>query len=78
VRVPDEGEAACRGAALLALVGAGIVGSLEDSAQLHPPAEHTYHPRRETWRAVRYDRFDAAIRRLYPADNLHPTEGENR
>jgi xylulokinase len=78
VRVPHEQEAACRGAAILALVAAGELQSIDDS-RLPVPDSHVYHPRTGPMTRARYDRFDAALARLYGADGVqtHP-EGEGR
>ena len=70
-RTPEEPEAACRGAAVLALVAAGAVDSIEsacstdNTAHLHRPAERTSHPRDEAQSAVRYREFETARQRLY-------------
>lgn len=66
LRVPDEQEAACRGAAILALVAAGALASIDDTAGLHAPSERVYRPRVDEKISVRYDRFDTALTRLYP------------
>jgi sugar (pentulose or hexulose) kinase len=70
-RTPEEPEAACRGAAVLALVAAGAIDSIEsacstdNTAHLHRPAERTSHPRDEAQSAVRYREFETARQRLY-------------
>lgn len=66
LRVPDEQEAACRGSAVLALVAAGALISIDDTAALHAPSERVYRPRIDAALAARYDRFDTALTRLYP------------
>lgn len=69
LRAPDETEATCRGAAVLALVAAGALGSVEDTADLHRPAERTFRPRggahRGARRAARYREFETALHRLH-------------
>lgn len=65
LHVPAEPEDACRGAAILALASSGLIDSLTDTAGLHTPPRRTYEPRPESLRPERYDRFDAALRRLY-------------
>ena len=65
LRVPQEREDACRGAAILALAAAGVIDSITDTAALHEPTVHTYRPRTDPSRRLRYDAFDAALRRLY-------------
>ena len=65
LRTSDEPEAACRGAAVLALVAAGAIDSVDDAAGLDRPASNTFHPRDRTGRAARYAQFDATLRRLY-------------
>lgn len=79
VRVPDEQEAACRGAAILALAAAGTLSSIADTAHLHVPDAHVYHPRTTPSTRARYDRFDDALSRLYGGARVqtHP-EGEER
>lgn len=64
-RTPDEPEAACRGAAVLALVSSGAVASIDDAAHLRRPAERTFHPRQEAANAARYGEFEAALGALY-------------
>lgn len=64
LRATDEPEAACRGAAILALAERGVIGSIDDTASLHAPAEHTYRPR-ETAHGARYDAFVDVLQRLY-------------
>ncbi len=64
LRVPEESEAACRGAALLALVAAGVVSSIDDTARLHLPAEQRYPARRDAVRHTRYRAFESALARL--------------
>lgn len=65
LRVPDEHEAASRGAAVLALAAAGRIASIHDTDHLHRPAEHVYHAADAPARAARYDAFSAALTRLY-------------
>lgn len=62
---PEEPEAACRGAAVLALVAAGVIDSVDETAQLHQPQSRTFHPTDRALRAARYSEFDTALRRLY-------------
>lgn len=66
LRVPDEQEAACRGAAVLALAAAGRLDSIDDLEALHTPTERVYRPRTDPSRDARYDRFVTALTRLYP------------
>ncbi|GAA5149726.1 xylulokinase [Microbacterium pseudoresistens] len=68
--VPDEKEAACRGAAILALVAAGELSSIDDTARLHMPDVQVYRPRTSPTSRARYDRFDDVLTRLYGAQ--HP------
>jgi xylulokinase len=65
LRTPADPEATCRGAAVLALVSAGAVDSLDDAAHLHRPAERAFHPRDGARRAARYREFETALRRLH-------------
>jgi sugar (pentulose or hexulose) kinase len=65
VLVPDEHEATCRGAAVLALVAAGKLNRLEDANQLHAPATVRYRPSRTEQRQARYRLFEDYLRRLY-------------
>lgn len=64
-RTSQEAEATCRGAAALALVAAGVIDSVDDTARLYQPATHTFHPRDHAGRATRYAEFDESLRRLY-------------
>ena len=65
LRIPEEPEAACRGAAVLAMVAAGAVDSIDDAAHLHRPAERTSHPGDEARSAVRYREFETALHGLH-------------
>ncbi|KRB35168.1 FGGY-family carbohydrate kinase [Microbacterium sp. Root180] len=65
LRVPAEPEDACRGAAMLALTGAGVIDSLTETDGLHTPPTRTYRPRADLARRRRYDAFDSALARLY-------------
>ena len=65
LRVPEESEAACRGAAVLALVAAGVIADIADTdGQLHRPPERKYRPRHEIRSEARYQQFVAALRSL--------------
>jgi sugar (pentulose or hexulose) kinase len=65
VVVPAEQEATCRGAAVLALVAAGRLSSLEDVERLQVPTTVRYVPGRSAEQAERYRRFEDALHRLY-------------
>lgn len=79
VRVPEEQEAACRGAAILALVAAGEITSIDDTARLHVPDAHVYRPRTSPVTHARHDRFDDLLARMYGATDAQPhPEGEGR
>lgn len=65
LRVPAEPEDACRGAAILALAGAGVIDSLTQAEALHAPPSRTYHPRTDPARRHRYAAFDSALAQLY-------------
>ncbi|WP_055585796.1 FGGY-family carbohydrate kinase [Streptacidiphilus griseoplanus] len=65
VLVPDESEATCRGAAVLALVAAGEIASIADAAQLDQPAITGYSPRHEHQQEARYRRFGDYLHRLF-------------
>ncbi|PPF81443.1 hypothetical protein C5E07_14295 [Pseudoclavibacter sp. RFBJ3] len=71
VVVPNEREATCRGAAVLALVAAGELASIHDAAKLNPPLTARYQPshgRSRTElvnRAERYALFEDSLQRLY-------------
>ena len=67
VVVPDEQEATCRGAATLALVAAGELGSVTDATHLSGPAATTYRPVTDERRADRYRLFEDTLIRLYGA-----------
>lgn len=65
VVVPDEREATCRGAAVLALVAAGRLDGIDEFALPTTPETVRYiaHPTPE--RAARYQQFDDYLHRLY-------------
>lgn len=63
--VPDEQQAACRGAAILALVAAGAIESIDDTADLHAPQQRIFVAGDESARTIRYRAFTAALERLY-------------
>jgi xylulokinase len=65
LRVPAEPEDACRGAAILALAGAGVIDSPTSTEGLHTPPSRTYHPRADPARETRYRAFGDALTRLY-------------
>jgi sugar (pentulose or hexulose) kinase len=57
VVVPDEGEAGCRGVAMLALLAAGRFESLDELMDRHPLASVRYEPRASSITEERYARF---------------------
>lgn len=65
VVVPHEEEATCRGAAVLALVTAGVLGDFADARFLNPPGTTRYHPVDDPARDRRYRSFEDALNRLY-------------
>ncbi|MFY0407755.1 FGGY-family carbohydrate kinase [Solicola sp. PLA-1-18] len=65
VVVPDEQEATCRGAAVLALRAAGGIDDIADAAHLNQPAAARYTPTDVVGRAERYRRFDDYLNRLF-------------
>jgi sugar (pentulose or hexulose) kinase len=65
VLVPDEEEATCRGAAVLALVAAGRLGDLDEARDLQQPPTTRYRPSRDAERAARYRMFEDYLNRLY-------------
>lgn len=67
VLVPAEREAACRGAAALALIAAGRLAGLDDAAELNPSTVKRYRPSGSADRGPRYARFEDYLRRLYDA-----------
>lgn len=70
LRTPHEQEATCRGAAVLALVAAGVLKSIDDTSHLHRPQDRTFTPRDEPQLAERRQAFDSAVLRLYrPTDS---------
>jgi sugar (pentulose or hexulose) kinase len=69
VLVPREQEATCRGAAALALVEHGALGSLSDAALLNQPEVVTYQPLKTDAAAARYQLFETYLARLYPGTN---------
>jgi hypothetical protein len=68
-RTPREQEATCRGAAALALVEHGALGSLSDAALLNQPEVVTYQPLKTDAAAARYQLFETYLARLYPSTN---------
>jgi xylulokinase len=65
VVVPDEHEATCRGAAILALIEAGELAGLEDAAELQTPEKAVFRPADSARRDARYRRFEQYLDRLY-------------
>lgn len=65
LHVPDEAEAASRGAALMALAAAGAIESIHDTGSLPDPGVRIYRPRPSPGLATRFDRFATALHRLY-------------
>jgi len=65
VVVPDEHEATCRGAAVLSLVAAGALGSLDDADDLHRPSTVRYRPSSSHNQEARYALFDNYLQRLF-------------
>ncbi|GAA2176223.1 xylulokinase [Agrococcus versicolor] len=63
--VPDEEEATCRGAAVLALVEAGELATLADADDLALPTVTRYRPRDASVHDERYRLFDDGLRRLF-------------
>ncbi|MEY9853528.1 sugar (pentulose or hexulose) kinase [Leifsonia sp. EB41] len=64
VVVPDELEATCRGAAVLALAAGGAVSDFRD-AGIEVPPPLRYRPSRDARRDERYERFGDYLRRLF-------------
>ncbi|SDT12836.1 FGGY-family carbohydrate kinase [Microlunatus soli] len=67
VVVPEEPEATCRGAAVLALVTAGRLGSIDDGTRLHRPPIVRHPAHRTAEREGRYRRFEDYLHRLFEA-----------
>jgi sugar (pentulose or hexulose) kinase len=65
VVVPDEHEATCRGAAILALVAAGELGGMDEAKDLHQPTTRRYQPSHKPDRDARYLLFEDYLHRLY-------------
>jgi xylulokinase len=63
--IPDEQEATCRGAAVLALVEAGTLGSFSDAQELQQPRTTRYRPSGDSERVARYQLFEDYLARLY-------------
>ena len=74
VQVPDVLEATCLGAALCALVSAGVYSDLADAASVTVGANREYEPNQQNkgayddlyprWRALNYHMIDAAEKDL--------------
>ena len=65
VAVPLEPEATCRGAAVLALVEAGVLDNLDQGSALNLPGSTHYHPREREGGEARYRQFEDYLHRLY-------------
>lgn len=65
VVVPEEREATCRGAAVLALLAAGEIDSLADTGRLTRPAATRHRARTTADREDRYRRFDNYLKLLF-------------
>lgn len=65
ILVPDEREATCRGAAVLALVAAGELGAFEDAGHLDQPPTTRFRPRPSAEREGRYRQFGDYLQRLF-------------
>jgi sugar (pentulose or hexulose) kinase len=75
MEVPREREAACRGAAVVALVGAGVLGDVTEVGEVAPLAVDAFEPRHNGVHEERYDRYRAALHRLYGEGGLGPDRG---
>lgn len=65
IEVPREPEATCRGAAVVGLVGAGLLGDLSEAAELAPVARDVFEPHHSEGHEARYRRYRAALHDLY-------------
>jgi len=65
VVVPGEQEATCRGAAALALMDSGHLGSLDEAGSLNSPEVCRYRPAKDSSIPQRYEAFDAYLTLLY-------------
>ena len=65
VVVPDEREATCRGAAVLALIAAGRLDGFDDAAALNQPEVTRFQAARDDERLARYELFDTYLQRLF-------------
>jgi sugar (pentulose or hexulose) kinase len=65
VLVPNEQEATCRGAAVLALVEHGLLGSIDDAATPNQPAVVRYRPSNTEAHTARYRIFEDYLDRLF-------------
>jgi sugar (pentulose or hexulose) kinase len=65
IEVPREPEVTCRGAAVLALVGTGLLGDLSDAVALAPMPMHSFEPTHRSEHDVRYERYRTALSDLY-------------
>lgn len=68
VTVPAEPEAACRGAAVLALVAAGELGTWSEAAQLNPVDVEVYTATPTPSHEQRYARYSQTVSALYRPD----------
>jgi sugar (pentulose or hexulose) kinase len=65
ITVPDEPEATCRGAAVLGLVNAGLLGNLSDAHELTPVPTAIFLPSHTVEQDLRYARYRSVLRNLY-------------
>ena len=63
--VPQEPEATCRGAAVLGLVGAGLLDDISDASQLAPAGSASFQPSHNSRHDQRYARYRTVLRELY-------------
>jgi sugar (pentulose or hexulose) kinase len=57
IAVPAETQSACRGAAVIGLVEAGILSGIEEAGSLAPVSTKVYTPSRSGMHQARYERF---------------------
>lgn len=61
LRTPDETDAACRGAAILALASSGSLDDISTTEGLHQPTQHIYRPAPRPHRDIRYRQYESAL-----------------
>jgi sugar (pentulose or hexulose) kinase len=65
VVVPDEKEATCRGAAVLALVASNHLKGISEAKDLHQPPTRVFQASKDSQRELRYKLFESYLEKIY-------------